>query len=65
MFPSCRCASDNLHVPVEQTALLYKEGPESLRQPWPQQPADVRSSFALDLAAATRNLPAAECGVWQ
>ena len=28
MFSSCRRASDNLYVPVEQTTLLYKEGSE-------------------------------------
>jgi hypothetical protein len=28
---SCRRASDNLHVPVEQTPLLYKERSETLR----------------------------------
>jgi hypothetical protein len=32
MFSSCRCASANLHVPVEQTTLLYKEGSETLRR---------------------------------
>jgi len=32
MPPSCRRASANLHVPVEQTTLLYKEGSETLRQ---------------------------------
>ena len=33
MHPSCRRASDNLYVPVEQTTLLYKEGPELPRRP--------------------------------
>ena len=32
MPPSCRCASANLDVPVEQTTLLYKEGCETLRR---------------------------------
>ena len=32
MRPSCRRASANLHVPVEQTALLYKEGSETVRR---------------------------------
>jgi hypothetical protein len=32
MPPSCRRASANLHVPVEQTALLYKEGSETVRR---------------------------------
>ena len=46
MRPSCRRASDNLHVPVEQTTLLYKEGPEFLRQPWREQPADLSGAFS-------------------
>jgi hypothetical protein len=41
MRPSCRRASANFHVPVEPTALLYKEVPEFLRRPWRQQPADL------------------------
>ena len=32
MPPSCRRASANLQVPVEQTTLLYKEGSETLRR---------------------------------
>ena len=32
MFSSCRRASANLHVPVEQTPLLYKEVPETVRR---------------------------------
>jgi hypothetical protein len=32
MPPSCRRASANLHVPVEQTTLLYKEGSETFRR---------------------------------
>ena len=31
MPPSCRCASGNLHIPVEPTPLLYKERSETLR----------------------------------
>ena len=64
MPPSCRRASDNLHVPVEQTtllyqtALLYKEGPEFLRPLWRQQPADAPELFRLGPGAAARNLPA-------
>jgi hypothetical protein len=49
MFSSCRCASDNFSVPAEQTCLLYKEVPELLH---------------LGLGGTTRNLPAAESGVW-
>jgi hypothetical protein len=63
MRPSCRRASANLHVPVGQTALLYKEGPELNRQPWSEQPADSPELFRLGPGAATRNLPAEECGV--
>jgi hypothetical protein len=32
MSPSCRRASANLHVPVEPTTLLYKEGSETVRR---------------------------------
>jgi hypothetical protein len=39
MRPSRRSASGNLYVPVEPTALLYKEVPELPRQSWRQQPA--------------------------
>jgi hypothetical protein len=70
MRPSCRRASANLHVPVEQTtllyqtALLYKEGPEFLPRPWGQQPADAPELFRLGPDAAARNLAAAaESGV--
>ena len=63
MRPSCRRASDNLYVPVEQTTLLYKEVPELPRQPWREQPAASPELFRLGPGAATRNLPAAECGV--
>jgi hypothetical protein len=60
MFSSRRRASANLHVPVEPTALLYKEGPEFPRQPWRQQPADSPELFHLRVGATTRNLPPAE-----
>jgi hypothetical protein len=60
---SCRRASANLYVPVEQTALLYKEGPAFLRPLWRQQPADAPELFRLGPGAATRNLAAGECGV--
>jgi hypothetical protein len=63
MFSSCRCASDNLHTRVEQTALLYKEGPELLRQSWNEQPADAPELLHLGPGETTRILPAAECGV--
>jgi hypothetical protein len=62
MRPSCRRASANLHVPVEQTTLLYKEGPELNRQPWTEQPAISPKLFHLGLGASTRNLPAREHG---
>jgi hypothetical protein len=32
MLSSCRGASDNLYTRVEETALLYKEGAETLRR---------------------------------
>jgi hypothetical protein len=32
MRPDCRSASGNLHVPVEQTTLLHKEGSETVRR---------------------------------
>jgi hypothetical protein len=57
-----RRASANLYVRVEQTALLYKEGPELPRQPWSEQPAASPELFRLGPGAA-RNLPAGECGV--
>jgi hypothetical protein len=60
---SCRCASDNLHVPVEQTTLLHKEGPEFLGRPWRQQPANAPELFHLGLVETTRILPATEWGV--
>jgi hypothetical protein len=63
MFSSCRCASDNFYTRVEQTALLYKEGPDLPRQPWNEQPAASPEPFRLGPGAAARNLPAGECGV--
>jgi hypothetical protein len=62
MRPSCRSASDNLHVPVGQTALLYKEGPEFLRPLRRRQPADAPELFRLGPDAAVRTLPAGQCG---
>jgi hypothetical protein len=64
MFPSCRRASANLHVQVEQTALLYKEVPELNRQPWRQQPADAPELFRLGLGETTRILPTADEVSW-
>jgi hypothetical protein len=63
MRPSRRRASANLHVPVEQTTLLYKEGPELNCQPWSEQPAISPKLFHLGLGAAARNLASGECGV--
>ena len=63
MFSTCRCGSGNLHVPVGQTSLLYKEAPELPRLPWCHQPADYLELFHLGLRETTRILPAAECGV--
>ena len=63
MRPSCRRDSDNRYVPVEQTTLLYKEGPEFPGQPWSEQPAASPELFRLGPGAAARNLPAGECGV--
>jgi hypothetical protein len=60
MLSSCRRASANLHVPVEQTPLLYKEGPEFLRPLWRQQAADAPELFRLRLGETTATLPAAE-----
>jgi hypothetical protein len=62
MHPVRRRASDNLFVPVEPTALLYKEVPELPRQPWSEQPAASPGLFHLGLGETTRILPAAECG---
>ena len=61
MPPSCRRASANLHVPVEQT-LLYKEGREFLRRPWGQQSAASPELFRLGPGAAPRNLSTEEYG---
>jgi hypothetical protein len=63
MHPFYRRASDNLYIRAEQTALLYKEGPELPRQPWRQQPAAFPELFRFGPGAAARNLPAGECGV--
>jgi hypothetical protein len=63
MSPSCRRASDHLHVLVEQTTLLYKEGPELKRQPWSEQPATYPKLFRLRPGAATWKLATGECGV--
>jgi hypothetical protein len=60
MRPSCRRASANRHVPVEQTTLLYKEGPEFLRRHCGQQPAASPEPFHLRVGETTRNLPPAE-----
>jgi hypothetical protein len=58
MRRSSRRGSDNHYVAVEQTTLLYKEGPEL-----PRQPAASPELFRLGPGAAARNLPAGECGV--
>jgi hypothetical protein len=63
MHPSCRRASDNRYVPVEQITLLYKEGPEFLRRPRDQHPVASPELFCLGPGAAVRNLAAGECGV--
>jgi hypothetical protein len=63
MPPSCRRASANFHVPVEQTPLLYKEGLEFLRQLWGQQPDVFPELFRLGPGAATQNLATGKCGV--
>jgi hypothetical protein len=63
MPPSCRSASANLYVPVEPTALLYKEVPELPCQPGREQPAASSELFRLGPGAATRNLATGECGV--
>jgi hypothetical protein len=55
MRPSSRRASANLHVPVEPTALLYKEGSETFRR----APRDTDSLTHLKLGfGETGNLPA-------
>ena len=53
MPPSYRRASANLHVWVEQTTLLYKEGSETLRRA--QRDADSLKHLQLGLG---ENLPA-------
>jgi hypothetical protein len=63
MRASCRSASGNLYVPVEPTALLYKEVPEFPRQPCPEQPAASSELFRLGPGAVARNLATGECGV--
>jgi hypothetical protein len=64
MFSSCRSASANLYVPVEPSALLYKEVPELPRQPWHRQPVDRPELVHLGLGGTTRNLPAADEVCW-
>jgi hypothetical protein len=55
MHPFCRRASGNLYVPVEPTALLYKEGSETLRR----ARSDTDSLKHLQLGfGETGNLPA-------
>jgi hypothetical protein len=63
MRPACRRTCANLHVPVEQTTLLYKEVPDLARSPWCQEPAGPPEFFPLGPGAAARNLAAGECGV--
>jgi hypothetical protein len=63
MLPSCRRASVDLDVPVEQTTLLYKEVPEFLRRLWRQQPADSPELFRCAPGAAARNPATGVCGV--
>ncbi len=55
MRPSGRRASANLHVPVEQTALLYKEGSETVRRA--RRDADFLKHLQLGFGE-TGNLPA-------
>jgi hypothetical protein len=62
MRPSRRRASANLHVPVEQTTLLYKES-EFLRRPRGPQPGTSSELFHLGLGETTRHPVAGECGV--
>jgi hypothetical protein len=47
MRPSCRRASANLHVPVEQTTVLYKEAPSSSRNSGASNRPTVGNSFTL------------------
>jgi hypothetical protein len=51
----CRSASGNLYVPVEPTALLYKEGSETLRRA--QRDTDSLKHLQLGLGE-TGDLPA-------
>ena len=60
MRPSCRRASANLHAPVEQTTLLYKEVPELPSWLWRQHPVASPELFRLGLGPTARNLPAAD-----
>jgi hypothetical protein len=60
---SCRSASDNLYVPVEPAALLYKEVPEFPRLPQREHPAASSELFRRGPGAAARNLATGECGV--
>jgi hypothetical protein len=60
MPPSCRRASANLHAPVEQTTLLYKEVAELPSRLWRQHPVASPELFRLGLDATARNLPAAD-----
>jgi hypothetical protein len=55
MPPSWRRASPNLHVPVEQTTLLYKEGTETLHRA--RHDTDSLKHLQLGLAG-TGNPPA-------
>jgi hypothetical protein len=63
MFSSCRRASANLYVWVEQTTLLYEEGPEFLSRPCGQQPVASPEHFRLGPGATNRNPATGECGV--
>jgi hypothetical protein len=59
MRPSCPCASDNLHVPVEQPRLLlYKEAPEFLLQLLGDEQTDSPEHSCLGFGETTRNLRA-------
>jgi hypothetical protein len=60
MPPSRRRTSDHLHVPVEPTTLLYKEGHELSRQPWSEQPVASPELFRLGLDGTARNPPTAD-----
>jgi hypothetical protein len=62
MRPSRRRTSDHLHGPVEQTALIYKEGPELPRQPWSEQPSASPEVFRLGRGEAPKNLSTEKCG---